>query len=545
MDIIFDAFSAWNLLGLIIMAIVFLSIGGGIIGYEMYWRIQGVKTKGRILAVHVDRKRKRNADTSRQDDAKEGERYYDSETDSTKEKFGPGDYVGLFLFTFIPLIFIGVGVYFGWKYFSLTNYGELAQGVVVRNKSSWDSEGGTTYHAIIQFRDLRGKEWEVEDNISYGNSPSFSKGTQLEIYYDPDDPEDFVIHNFFHTMTLPLIFSAFGSVFLALIIFGMIGGKNKKSSRSRKKHVHSQGQGSEFYYSVFEYQAPNGDRMEQMSKMGSTGLLNRIPGTEVDLMVLPEKPQKVRRKSVFLLVFGLVFFLPGMFVMYIAVTTFEANYMVFVMVLAGIGFIGFKILNFMKDIPLEELKEGLASIKSSKMEITESGGPKNTHQLTTAEIQERMKSQVKTLRIGAWITVLIAVGLIVGGYYAQEDMRERIEMGVNAQGEVVDMRQKRSSSSDGGTSYTYHAIVHFTDLSGRSVRFEDSMGSSHPMMKVGDAVKVLYVPDNPRDAIIDRGIFNWGLSGGLFAFAILLLWIALHNFRISRKYGGQRYMDRI
>ena len=91
----------------------------------------------------------------------------------------------------------------------------------------------------------------------------------------------------------------------------------------------------------------------------------------------------------------------------------------------------------------------------------------------------------------------------------------------------------------------YYAIVGFIDGNGRSVEFEDSVGASSPMYKRGDAVGVIYYPDEPKDAIIDRGIFNWSLSGGLAVGAFLTLLMAFHNFRVSRRFGRSKHPDRV
>jgi len=56
---------------------------------------------------------------------------------------------------------------------------------------------------------------------------------------------------------------------------------------------------------------------------------------------------------------------------------------------------------------------------------------------------------------------------------------------------------------------------------------------------------VLYLEEDPQDAIVDRGIFNWGLSGGLAVGALLLLWLALRSLAVARIHGGAGYRSRV
>jgi Protein of unknown function (DUF3592) len=66
-----------------------------------------------------------------------------------------------------------------------------------------------------------------------------------------------------------------------------------------------------------------------------------------------------------------------------------------------------------------------------------------------------------------------------------------------------------SSESSSGTGTTFHtsyrAIVRFADRSGRGVTYSDFLAFDPPSFSVGDRVKVLYDPQHPERAMIDRG----------------------------------------
>ncbi len=316
----------------------------------------------------------------------------------------------------------------------------------------------------------------------------------------------------------------------------MIKGKGSVSEGKKKKKNFA----GEMYHPVFEYKMPNGELVETIGSMASSGLLGKLPGKIVTLMISPNDNKIVRRPSVFLPIFGLIFFLPGIFIMNIALTSFDINYVSILMFFGLLGFIAYKIRKAILKIPDADRKKIWEKIKDRDFSDVKVTTPKKKEEkkgriLERHEIIERVKLHIKHARIAAYGMFVIAPCLAGGAYYTGSDMLERVSTGVQVVGEVVDIKSRYSSNSDGGSSYTYYSVVKFADLNGNSVRFEDSVGSSSPMHRRGDEVEVLYIPQDPEDAIIDRGIFNWGLSGGLAFGALLLGWGAMYNLRASRR----------
>ena len=538
-DLIFDALSAWNQIGLLIMGIVFLLIGGALAGYEIYWLAKAKRVKGRITAVRVKQGRRANTSSSSLRRKLERDRDDAAREDLVADDDNVGDDAakpigGLFILLFIglPLIFSGIGVYTGYKYINLANTGEYVEATIVRKESNHDSDGGTTYNAVVGFNDLNGRYWENKDGISYGSSPSYEQGSKVGVYYNPSNPKTFAIADFWHNMALAFILVFVGIAFIGIFALAVIYNKRQDVDESNDEE---QGPGTkkdkqnfanELYYAVFEYQAPNGNRMEHESDMGSNSLLKKVPGRRVTLMMFPKNPEKVRRPSVILLIFGVVFLIPGVFILNTVFTTFETNYMTVVLVLAGFAFLAYKIKSIFNRIPEEEFKKGWADLKKNGVNVTTTSGgsSKNARVLDASEIAARVKVQAKHTYIAGYVLLLIALGLSGGAYYTGLDMVDMTQNGVPAKGKVVDVKSRYSSSSSSSSSrYTYYAVVKFTDMNGRDVRFEDSVGSNHPLHKKGDKVDVLYKLDNAKNAMIDRGLWNWGLSGGL-AFGALLLY---------------------
>ena len=541
-DVVFGFMEAWNLAGMLLMGAVFLLIGGGMVGYELYWRTRAQSIKGRISAVRMVSAKAYKKYLSEEEDVDDGQ-----------ESSGGGVLAGFFIvlmFVGLPLVFSGIGGYMGYKYLSLTSSGTYADAVVVRNEESYDSDSGTSYNAILEFRDVDGRRWEVRDSISYGSSPSYSRGTRIGVYYDEDDPEYFVIDDFWHHMSIALIFFCFGFAFIGFV--GLIAYLNKRQQGGTVKKAGADGKpnfSGEMYYPVFEYQAPNGERMEKVGSVGRNSLMGILPGKEVRLLMFPENPEKVRRPLTFLLVFGLIFLLPGLFITYQAFASFHGSFGALLMLLAIVGFVGWRIRTAIEKAPAGAIKEAWKAFKEQKaagkgfsVEMSSwKQNSKNMVELAQSDIDARVKKQAGQAFIVGYVVLLIAVGLSVGSYYAGLDMLEMTLNGQRAQGQVVDI----NSRSDSESGYTYYAVVAFEDARGKRMRFEDSVGSSHPMYHQGDEVIVLYDPEKSNDAIIDRGIMNWGLSGGLALGALIMLLLGLNALRQGRANSGLKYRTRI
>lgn len=543
-DFVFDVFVAWNSIGLFIMAFVLILIGGGLTAYELVWLIRGKRIQGRIKEVRVVGKKDNEDERAEQPKESEAKEDEASLTKDLKKKpvFGGGSFLFVLLFMSIPIIFTGFGVYTGYKYVYLTQNGEYAQAKVVRNESSRDSEGGISYKAVLSFRDYNGVMHEVRDGLSYGSSPSFSVGTTLGVYYDANKPKTFVIDDFWHNMALSFGFMlVFPLLYLILRVASFFQNKQKASSQQSKSGA-KKSFTNETYYTVYEYKMPNGERREQVSDLGSSQMGKNIPGRRVSVLISPHNPEKMKRPHFALLFFGLVFLVPGLFILNQAIQTVEFNYMMIVLPFALFAFIVVKIGMFIARIPKKEWNEGMSAFKEAKKEgfsVRSSGGgsSENARVLSMSDMRERMRAMIKNYTIGGYVCLLIALGLAGGSYYLGADMVDKLRSGVPTQGEVVDFESRYSRSSE-GSGYTYYSVVEFTDDAGRLVRFRDRVGSSHRMNKRGDVVDVLYAPNNPVDAMIDRGIWNWVISGGLALGAFLLLFAAMDNFKTARLYGG-------
>lgn len=312
---------------------------------------------------------------------------------------------------------------------------------------------------------------------------------------------------------------------------------NHKKTGEGKNGYHG-----EMYHAVLSYTTPDGNKVEQVSPSASNYIMSRIPGKRVTVLYFPNAPEKTRRPNLMLLIFGALFFCPGVFVMGQAIKSFEFNTSMFLLMLLIIGFIGYKISGVVlkvrkhiKNMPQEEWDRGWQKFRSEgfKVRSSSSSPASSSVLLTREEIMARLRMRYKYANYMILICCVIGLGLLGGSVYAGQKMQYFLMHAKPVAGEVVRIDSEYNSRSE-GSSYTYYSIVKFDTSMGQNIEFRDSVGSSHPMHDIGDSVDVLYLPADPQEAMIDRGVWNWGLCAGLFAASLIFFWAAYFNVKALR-----------
>ncbi|MCC3860076.1 DUF3592 domain-containing protein [Pseudemcibacter aquimaris] len=332
----------------------------------------------------------------------------------------------------------------------------------------------------------------------------------------------FSFFNTWETLGLLLMgvaFISFGTAFLGYEIYWRL-----KSERIDGVITAVKAQGK-YFYSVFKYKTHDGQELEQDSALGSSSILSRLPGTHVNLMIMPDNPKKIRRPTMIWFVFGTMFLVPGLFIMNLAIKKFEFNYMMALFILAGILFGGEKVFHFYRKIThskfdRELLSEFWRDIKAGKKPTSEPHEI-NGEILTKPEIIKHAKSHLKYSKVTTLVLFLISIGLGYWGYYSGQEMIDMTENGLRTSGTIIGMETHDNSDN---TGYTYYAIIRFMDENGETHEFTDSIGSSTPLYDRGETVDVLYKPKSPNISIIDRGILNWGISTLAALFSLWALW---------------------
>jgi len=140
-------------------------------------------------------------------------------------------------------------------------------------------------------------------------------------------------------------------------------------------------------------------------------------------------------------------------------------------------------------------------------------------------VRTAIAKQQKVNRIVLPILVLAGVGLLFLGVHLHKKTGEFLAKAVRAPGVVVEMATNHSS--DGAD--TYAPVVDF-EHQGRKYTFKDTISSNPPSFRRGEAVGVLYDPDQPRDARIDRGRWNKAVPILIGGFGALLCLIGVWSF---------------
>ncbi len=525
-DTAFSAILAWNQVGMLVIALVFMGIGGVIIAWYIYLHVTGIRVNGRIVSVRATGIVPKTADAGAAADIPAPP---DPALRPARESFGKvfrkNPIAGIFALFFIamifalPLAFVGIGAWTAGDYLMLAAKGIETQGQVLRNEERRGSKGGVSYYAVVSFQDDRGTARQVTDRVAFFSRPSFSDGSSVAVHYDPANPAHALIGSASHNVALPAIFCGVGS----LILFAMFHQSRRRASGSNKLKGAFSG---EMYYPVYEYTDGNGAAVQAPSDSGSNWIGDKLPGTELTLFVRPDDPQSVATGSALWVLFGLLFFLPGAALLFYALSHMKFNIFVLGILAYLLGHGAWKLKKIIK--PRDQRETGKQFMARKRTERAAAGTP-----LSEQDIRDRLRVQERNSGSAMPILVVAAVLLVAGGAYVGHNLAQLESSGSRAQGKVA--RLDSVSQTHGG--YTYYAVVDFTRGDGAQQEFRDSTGSSSPLEERGEAVGVLYDPADPAHAIIDRGLWNWAVPAGLSGAGLLLLLLSIkiHMGMIRRR----------
>jgi uncharacterized protein DUF3592 len=136
-------------------------------------------------------------------------------------------------------------------------------------------------------------------------------------------------------------------------------------------------------------------------------------------------------------------------------------------------------------------------------------------------------------RVESIIQIVVGTFLLVFGYWIGHDHCRLVLSGAKAQGKLVAFNGRQFVHNSGGSSYSDTAsmpIVEF-QAQGQTVRFRDWVGSNF-RTPMGGFVQILYDPQHPSNAMIDRPLMNWIPWAPMIAGGTLLL---ISGFRLRRR----------
>lgn len=117
-------------------------------------------------------------------------------------------------------------------------------------------------------------------------------------------------------------------------------------------------------------------------------------------------------------------------------------------------------------------------------------------------------------RLGKFALIPIGLLLLLGAAFAVWSTNAWLSRAVEVNGSVVEMVRVRDSDS---TGYLFTPLVQFRTMDGRTIEFQSTLRTNPPTYRSGEAVSVLYDPDEPNSAAI-RGFFSLWFMPMILAF---------------------------
>jgi hypothetical protein len=283
------------------------------------------------------------------------------------------------------------------------------------------------------------------------------------------------------------------------------------------------------YAPVYRYATQDGQTHVAKSDTSSGAVRGKETGRVVALMISAHNPTEAQEAGSHLLdVIGLVLIVPGVWLGYTALTAYPITPMTWIMAVAMLVYLaerGHRVLipkgqrlsvaDWRKQHGLDGAAIDLTSVNPIEDIVSSPDGQQ-------AQQQQLRSSRKAAPFIGLSAVILAGAGIFQGMKIAHLDTA-----GLRAQGEVVRLKEESGSGSS-----SYYAVVKYRTDRNESVEFKDNVGSNPPSHRPGDKVTVLYLADDPREAIVDRGLgWNWAIPGIMVLSAAFLLWLLIAILR--------------
>jgi uncharacterized protein YxeA len=288
---------------------------------------------------------------------------------------------------------------------------------------------------------------------------------------------------------------------------GEVVGYQVRNSSSRNSR------GAQTYAPVVSYQHQG--QQHQFTAAVST---NRTPyaiGASIPILVSPTDPSQARLNNKVRGTLAFVFLLIGLTLVVAFFFVFNFSPISVIIALFVIGALLVQAIMTLRRHNIhyiEELKQRWQQIKKQGFNNISYKNISNTEQQTIITNPLELTEVKNANRIPKFLLILfliIGIGLCSGGVIYANKRAEFLHTALSSQGTVISLKSE-TSHSDGKTTVVYYPVVRYTPPGkSTSITFKHNIGSSHPSFSRGDIVQVLYVPNDPHNAIIDQGWLNW------------------------------------
>ena len=283
----------------------------------------------------------------------------------------------------------------------------------------------------------------------------------------------------------------------------------------------STGERDGYFHTVAEYVGLDGATRYVESSVGSSAPLGSI-GDVIKVFVKSGEPDQAEIQSSVSYLIGVVIAAMGLACCIVFFATFRATTFSIGGAGAVTALVGYKVLGSLRQ-KRASLQEWRDAKKALRPRVFTEATKNQIRWADPAAVDAAVQKQQKANRFAIPILLVSGVGLVVLSGYLQRSTSAFLARAVHAQGVVVDLAANRSSGNNG---YTYAPVVEF-EVEGRTYKFKDSVSSNPSWYRRGDLVSVLYDPDRPSNARIDRGKWNRIVPMLVGAFGALLCSLGL------------------
>lgn len=288
-----------------------------------------------------------------------------------------------------------------------------------------------------------------------------------------------------------------------------------------------------FYHHVYEYVAPDGKTYRAVSDVGSLSLDDKDTGRQVTLMIFPADPENVRTTgSVAALVIGVILMACGAALCRVSVVNYDFTISSAVVAVGLVLMIALKARRIMKPRDQRETKEEFGARKTRERAARRADELDGMRDAADIRAGDEYRAAAAANAPGGALLMFLGAVAIFWGVYLSSDLTQAPDRGLYATGEVV--RIETRERGDGARAYD--AVVSYETAEGERREFHASDSAAY---EKGDAVTVIYDPDDADTARIDGGAWDWAAPIGVMALGFFcLLWGFSLTRRARRVAGG-------
>ena len=127
----------------------------------------------------------------------------------------------------IGIVLLGIAVYMGYNKYTFLENAIKTKAIVISYRTTTEKEtrkngnkrttkNTTYYYPKFEFKDIQNRLIQVESNVGQGNSKPYSIGSQVEIVYSKENPQEAKINSFLNQWLFTTIVGGFSLLFLII-----------------------------------------------------------------------------------------------------------------------------------------------------------------------------------------------------------------------------------------------------------------------------------------------------------------------------------------